>query len=199
MLIRRLRAALVVTVPWAVLWAAYGMAKWLWYFPLPGYPSFEGPWSTNFDYLARLVASGMLYGVASGLTFAALLRLLERGGTAARLTGRRMATWGAFAGILWMPVLYYSAFVATFAGAELSFNLPGTVLRNAVLGTVSALLSWRLVRSGASTVDERVDAPRTEAQPPTAGLSAGGLVAPVAVGAGPDAGGAKAASRRPAI
>jgi hypothetical protein len=96
MLLRRLRAAGVLGLMWALLCAPFGIAIYLALAAV----------ATDFPLSARdllgLVVTGVtvgtIWGLASGLVFAAALAALERRGGVEHLSRRRVVGWGALSG-----------------------------------------------------------------------------------------------------
>jgi hypothetical protein len=104
MLLRRLRAAVVLAVAWAVLWAPFGVATEL----------LLAVWVTGLGLSGRdmlfLVGAGAvggaLWGLASGLLFSAALAAVERRGAVEHLERRRILGWGALSGAAFPTVLF---------------------------------------------------------------------------------------------
>lgn len=111
--LRRLRAASVLALAWAVLWAPFGAAMyvlliaWVVDFSLSRRDALYGA--------AGGTAAGAVWGVVSGTIFAAALAAVERSGGIERLARRRVISWGALSGAVFPVVL--GATVASITGS----------------------------------------------------------------------------------
>lgn len=96
MLLRRLRAAAVLGVMWALLCVPFGIALYfvmaLWVSDL--YVSGRDLWNL----VVYGASIGAAWGLVSGLVFAAALAALERRGGVEHLARRRVVGWGALSG-----------------------------------------------------------------------------------------------------
>lgn len=99
--VRRVRAALVVAASWAVAWGAVGLLASLLDGAqsghYPGYPDVAHWWLSPL-YLARRFGDAAMIGAVSGLLFAAVVAVAERGRTVRLLSRVRTAAWGAAVG-----------------------------------------------------------------------------------------------------
>jgi hypothetical protein len=97
MLLRRLRAAGVLGLMWAILCAPFGVAMQLTLaLSVIGMPSGRDLW-----YIVWIgAASGAGWGLASGFAFAAALAVLERRRSMEQLARRRVVAWAALSGAL---------------------------------------------------------------------------------------------------
>src|SRR5688572_3836917 len=92
-MLRRIRAALVLSVLWGIAWLPLGIGAML----LFGYYQ-------DLPTAVRELGFFMLLGAASGAVFSTLVAAFERRGTVDRLSPPRLALWGGTAGGL-IPVL----------------------------------------------------------------------------------------------
>lgn len=177
-LIRRIRAALVVSAAWAVAWGTVGLlagvVDGVQSGQYPGYPDVEHWWLSPFYLLSRFGAAAVI-GAVSGLVFAAVVAVAERGRTTWSLSLKRTAAWGAaVSGGLF--TLSWHAF-ERFAGAGFSSSpFPLGQLALATLGGagLATLTLWVARRSDTGT-----DEPPTSgvAGPPSASLRPGEMPA----------------------
>jgi hypothetical protein len=152
MLLRRVRAAVVLAVIWAVVWAPFSVALFLvmlWqaadFSPLT--------WHDIKHIVMRGALVGCAWGLVSGVVFTTALAAAERGAAVERLAQRRVVGWGALSGAA-LPLIILGATLLT---EELSRLRIGPVLvvligLGAAVGTLVAAGLMTLARRGAATV-----------------------------------------------
>ena len=137
---------MVVTAVWVICWVPFAVAldHVLMDILVPE-PRLHSPYTP-----VRIWA---IWGALSGLGFALVTMVLERGRQVSSLSIPRVLSWGAIGSAL-VPILYYIHAIVTFDGP-----VPGlgsvfwrivllTVAISAVLGIISALCTLALVRAG---------------------------------------------------
>ena len=139
--IRRLRAAAIIALIWAVLGLPFGAALGV---LINRRPHFEvAPPSTLWFTIAI-----SLWGACSGAVFALLLRIAERGKSVATLSAARVAVWGAL-GCVTPPIgitIYDLASVPTSFHSYDWFPALCAVAITGGLGAVGAVTTLRLGR-----------------------------------------------------
>ena len=151
-MLRKLRAALIISALWTLCWVPVGRAleDALVGILLPQ-PRIDSPYMG--------MTTWIIWGALSGLGFAIVLGLLERGRGVATLSTFRVLSWGAVGSVI-LPIVYTVYFLAQPALAlslDLTFwlivLLPIGV--SALLGTLCAGITLALVRAGAAREPSR--------------------------------------------
>lgn len=131
--LRRIRAAVVLGVAWAVVWAPVGVAIGMLVDP-DG--SMDEPW----------ILIGAYPGFIGGVVFSAVLAIAARRRTLGELSLPRVAAWGAAAGLLVGLVPFT---VALSSGTLSAWMLAGGAIGAfTLLGAGSAAGSLALARGG---------------------------------------------------
>ena len=147
-MIRKLRAALVISAVWALFWVPFGLAleHVLWRIVLGPDPWIDSPFMS--------VTVWVIWGALSGLCFAMVLGLGERGRAAGTLSTSRFLVWGALGSTI-VPLLYslYTFFSWPEAPARGSTFWVITLIlvcASALLGCICAVFTLVLMRESPS-------------------------------------------------
>ncbi len=143
-LLRKVRAALIVTAIWVLFWTpfAVGLDHILADILFPD-PRIDSPYTP-----ATVWA---IWGALSGLAFAIVLALAERGRSVGGLSTGRMLSWGAVGSAL-VPVVYWILTTPPAPGFGSMFweMMLFTVGTSALLGIVCAVMTLAFMRIGSS-------------------------------------------------
>ena len=133
MIVRQLRAILVIGILWAVIWLPAGILFGLFRFwvRLDGEPPFS---IVVVPYSALMWT---LWGATSGVLFAIVLSLAERRGTLADLSKTRVTVWGAL-GAMTLPAVFF--LLAAISDPDSSW-IVGTALALAISAACGAMSS----------------------------------------------------------
>ena len=163
-IVRRLKAALVISASWAVAWGTVGLlagiVEGVRRGHFPGYPDVGHWWLSPLYLLTRFQAAAVIGAVAS-LVFTAVLAATARGHSVRSLSTIRTGVWGGVAGGGLFAVAWQA--IHTLGGDWTVRPYPAVQLALATLaGAGLAALTLRIARRTA---------------PGTAGLSAVGASA----------------------
>jgi len=144
--LRKVRAAVIITVAWLVCWIpfAVGLDHFLADLLVPE-PRIDSPYTP--------VRVWAIWGALSGLSFAVVLALGERGRAAGTLSTLRVLSWGAVGAAL-VPLAYYIVLAVAGSGpppsfASLYWRLVLLVIaESGLLGVCSAIGVLALMRAG---------------------------------------------------
>jgi hypothetical protein len=148
MVFRKVRAALVISVLWVLCWVPFGLAleHVVWRIVLGPDPWIDSPFMS--------VTVWVIWGALSGLCFAMVLGLGERGRAAGALSTSRFLIWGAVGSTI-VPLLYslYTFFTWPVVLAPASRFWVITLIlvgASAFLGCICAALTLALMRESVS-------------------------------------------------
>jgi hypothetical protein len=149
--LRRVRAAAVLALAWAVLWAPFGavlfvlFAGWV-------VDDFWLSWRDLLRLLGRGAYFGGVWGLVSGAIFAAALGAAERRGGVEHLARRRVIGWGALSGA-GFPMIAVLMLAASIRDGGV--YLPGLLAGMGVGALFGALVAGSLLSAaGRTTVTE---------------------------------------------
>jgi hypothetical protein len=146
---RLLRAIAGVALTWGVWWGVAGLAWRLVLLVTNGYRQGSVPIAVILLNTLQMAAVGTL----AGLFFTFVFARAERGAEVGRLSGWRVALWGALAGILFVPVLY---FMTVLGGTPWELATLLTVTGwFAAFGASSGVATIALARRGELAAPER--------------------------------------------
>ena len=142
-MLHRIRAALVIGILWAFVWAPVGAAVGGYEYQTDDFPLVMS--TPLLGTVIRFALGWGLMGAISGFLFALTLALAERGRTVATLSMGRVALWGAI-GALILPLIAFLVVLSIFGshGMYIEF-LPilSVVGLGAVCGTTMLWLGRR--------------------------------------------------------
>ena len=140
-MLRRIRAALIITALWVLCWVPLGLV-------LDDLVRILVPPQPDIDSPTMGVTIWAIWGALSGLGFAIVLGFLERGHTVASLSTFRVLSWGAVGSAL-VPILFFAgayAYEAVRRGSEPVMLAAAGM--SAFLGVISAAITMALMRKG---------------------------------------------------
>ena len=144
LLLRKLRAALIITAIWVLFWTpfAVGLDNIIADILFPE-PRIDSPYTP--------VSVWAIWGALSGLAFVIVLALAERGRAVGSLSTARMLSWAAIGSAL-VPVVYWILTQVPDAGFGLVFweTMLFTVGISALLGVVCAIMTLSFMRVGST-------------------------------------------------
>jgi len=112
-MLRRVRAALVTGILWALVWLPVGLGVGLYqYWTGALIDDIPTPASITLGAMIRIAVGWALMGGINGSLFAFTLALAERGRTVATLSLGRVAFWGVVASVI-LPLVVFLVFVFT--------------------------------------------------------------------------------------
>ena len=121
--LRRLRAALVLSLLWAGLMGVVGSLVGVWLTTYghryPIFPDVGQWWFEWHDTVLRTTGTWLVGGAVLGLAFAGIFAVAERGRAVHQLRASRVAAWGAAAGLLFAA----AGLAGAVAGPSLSLRL----------------------------------------------------------------------------
>ena len=142
-LLRKVRAALIITAIWVLFWTpfAVGLNQILSDILFPN----------SIDSPCTPVSVWAIWGALSGLAFVIVLALAERGRAVGSLSTARMLSWAAIGSAL-VPVVYWILTQVPDAGFGLVFweTMLFTVGISALLGVVCAIMTLSFMRVGST-------------------------------------------------
>jgi hypothetical protein len=135
-MIRRVRAAIVLTLIWAILWAGAGVSiGTVWYLRVRELPLIDPP-AVTFTMVIWLAKDFGLAGAVSGGLFAALMSVAERNKSTAQLGFVNVALWGALASVLVPGIVNVGVLLGDWwwgVGFLASFGIAGAVTAALIL------------------------------------------------------------------
>ena len=139
---RMLRAIAGVALTWGVWWGVAGLAWRLILLAANGRTLTSVPIAILIQDTLSIAAVGTL----AGLFFTFVFARAERGAEVGRLSGWRVALWGALAGVLFVPVLYFMTVLGgTPWGLATLLTVGGWF---AAFGASSGVATFALARRG---------------------------------------------------
>jgi len=141
--LRKVRAALIITAIWVLFWTPYavGLNQILADILFPN--SIDGPYTP--------VSVWAIWGALCGLAFTIVLALAERGRAVGSLSTARVLGWAALGSVL-VPVIYWTVSDPLWPGSASVYSetILLTLGISVLLGIVCAVMTLGFVRVGSN-------------------------------------------------